>query len=122
MIRRLTAIATWVLLLHLNLVASDLVCAKHHEPLGGAMTSAMQHHAPSHLAMGVALSNSDGQSCRVPARADCCRVMASCGVSVGLRTSALDVPPPIVRASVAATTGDTPTSFAFAPETPPPKA
>ena len=38
MFRRLTAIATWVLLLHLNFIATDLVCAQHHEMSGAGGT------------------------------------------------------------------------------------
>ena len=122
MIRRLTAIATWVLLLHLNLVASDLVCAQHHEMSNAAAEVMPQHHAPAGATRASSMTDGDKDACQVPARADCCHAMASCTVSLGLGSSPLDVAPPTVIGSAATVSLDAPISFGFAPESPPPKA
>jgi hypothetical protein len=121
MVRRLTGIATWVLLLHLNFIASDLVCAQHHEGQGAAMPAMIQHHAQPHATPMTSVTDGDNESCKVPARADCCRVMASCAVSLGLGAPVLGAMPPIMRAAAAARRSGIPISFAFAPEPPPPK-
>lgn len=126
MIRRLTAAATWVLLLHLNLitlVASDLVCARHHEMSAGAMPAAVHPRAtPNTVARESGVTDGDHQPCEIPSRADCCRAMASCSVSVGLAPSKLAASPTDVRAAVITARADAPLSFAVAPEPPPPKA
>jgi hypothetical protein len=121
-IRRLTAIATWVLLLHLNLIASDLVCAQRHETPRGATPAMAQHHAPTHETQQRSVTDDGTGPCQVPARADCCRAMASCAVNLGLGASPLDGAPAIVRAEAATRFADAPISFAVAPEPPPPKA
>jgi len=120
-IRRLTAIATWVLLLHLNLIASDLVCAQHHETSHAATEAMPQHHAPTGVTRASSVTDGDKDACQVPGRADCCHAMASCTVSLGLGSSPLDVAPPTVIGSGASVSLDAPISVVFAPEPPPPK-
>ena len=122
MIRRLTAIATWVLLLHLNLIASDLVCAQHRERSSPATEVMPQHHAPAGVTRASSMTESDKDTCQVPARADCCHAMASCTVSLGLASSPLDAALPTMVGAAATVSLDAPISFAFAPEPPPPKA
>jgi hypothetical protein len=121
-IRRLTAIATWVLLLHLNLIASDLVCAQHHETSNAAVEVMTQHHAPAGVTHASGVTDAEKDGCQVPARSDCCHAMASCAVSLGLGASQNDVAPPTIRCARAPGSVDAPISFAFAPDPPPPKA
>jgi hypothetical protein len=121
-IRRLTAIATWVLLLHLNLIASDLACAQHHE-LSNVATGVMtQHHAQVGSTGKPSVTDGDKDACQVPARADCCHAMASCTVSLGLGSSSVAAPTQTMNGAVATLSLDAPISFAFAPDPPPPKA
>ena len=122
MIRRLTAIATWVLLLHLNLIASDLVCAQHHEMSHAATEVVTKHHAPAGSTDKTIVTDGDKDACQVPARADCCHAMASCAVSLGLGSSSLAAAPPTMNGAAATFSLDAPISFAFAPDPPPPKA
>ena len=122
MIRRLTAIATSVLLLHLNLIASDLVCAQHREMSNAATDVMPQHHAPAGVARASSMTDGAKDTCQVPARADCCHAMASCTVSLGLGSSPVDASPPTMKAAAATVSLNAPMSFAFAPEPPPPKA
>jgi len=121
-IRRLTAIATWVLLLHLNLIANDLACAHHHEMSNVATEVMPQHHASAGATRASSMTDGDKDACQVPARADCCHAMASCTVSLGLASSALDPAPPTLIGAAPSIPLDAPISFAFAPEPPPPKA
>jgi hypothetical protein len=121
-IRRLTAIATWVLLLHLNLIASDLVCAQHHEISHTATEAMTQHHTLAGSPDKTAVTNGDTDACQVPARADCCHAMASCSVSFGLGSSSLAAAPPTMNGAAATLSLDAPISLAFAPDPPPPKA
>jgi len=111
-----------VLLLHLNLIASDLVCGQHHEISSEGAAAMMQHHAPAGPTRASSVTYGDTEACQVPARADCCHAMASCTVSFGLGASALDVVPPTMQGGAAAVTLDAPISFAVAPDPPPPKA
>ena len=122
MIRRLTAVATWVLLLHLNLIASDLVCAQHHEMPHTATEVMTQHHALAGSADKTTVTDADEDACQAPARADCCHAMASCTVSLGLGSSSLAAAPPTMNGAAATLSLDAPISFAFAPDPPPPKA
>jgi hypothetical protein len=119
-IRRLTAVATWVLLLHINLIASDLVCGQHHE-ISAAPAAVTQHHAPVG-ARTSSVMDGDNEACQVPARADCCRAMASCTVSLALGPSQVDAAPSIMHGAAATVSHDAPLSVAFAPDPPPPKA
>jgi hypothetical protein len=122
-IRRVTAIAAWVLLLHLNLVASDLVCSTHHESADGATPSAMQHHVGmTHTSQISDVSESGKAPCTVPARTDCCRAMMSCAVSIGVMTATAPHAPSARHSAVADSPAQCPTSRTRAPETPPPKA
>jgi hypothetical protein len=121
-IRRLCGAATWVLMLHLNLVASDLVCARRHERTGAATSITMHHHGPSHVAGRTDTAAHGGEPCKVPARADCCRLLASCSVTTGLGAAAPDASQPITRSISIDAVVENPTSLARAPEPPPPKA
>jgi hypothetical protein len=121
-IRRLSAIATWVLLLHLNLIASDLVCAQHHEISGAGVAAMRQHHPHGDGVHQRSVKNGDAEACKVPTRADCCHAMASCTVSLGLGPSRLDVASLIMRTAGDTLSVDAPISLVFAPDPPPPKA
>jgi len=122
-IRRVTAIAVWVLLLHLNLVASDLVCSTHHESANGATPSAMQHQVGVTHASQISDVPETGKApCKVPARTDCCRAMISCAVSVGVATATAQDAPSPRHSAVADAPTQRPTSRTRAPDTPPPKA
>jgi hypothetical protein len=122
MVRRLTGITTWVLLLRLNFVASDLVCARHHEMRDEVMPSMMQHHAPTNGTPNSGVTDGDNEACRVPARVDCCHAMASCAVTLGIGALPLALQPLTVCAAAATRGSGIPISFAVPPDPPPPKA
>lgn len=70
--RRFAAVLTWLLLLRVNVVANDLVCARHRA--GASTVAEMAHHA-MHGRTNHATES--GKPCKIPARSDCCRAMAS---------------------------------------------
>src|SRR5215471_14743901 len=117
--RRVFALITGVLLLQLNLIASDLVCARHHE--ARMPSSAMTQHAAMPVAQ-LSVTDVGHERCQTPSRAGCCVAMASCGLNLGFSGGRPDGSPTIARLAIA--TGAVPwrSSFAPAPDPPPPKA
>src|SRR5262249_35177759 len=81
-LRRALGVLLWALVLHLNLVASDIACERHHdEPRATAALTPMSHM--SHSSKMQSQYAGDTQSCKTPVVADCCRLMASCSVTFG---------------------------------------
>jgi hypothetical protein len=118
--RRVFALLTGVLLLQLNLIASDLVCARHHE--SSTSSGAMTQHGAMPVAQSNAVTDVGHERCQTPSRAGCCVAMGSCGLNLGFSGERPDGPPAIARLTIA--TGAVPwrSSFAPAPDPPPPKA
>jgi hypothetical protein len=138
--RRLFALLTSAAMLHLTMVAGDDACATHgvgasaqatasdataprHEmPMAGEGMSAAPSAGRSTLSEGPA-ANSATPPCEVPTQQHCCAALVGCSVdsavthaheSFGATASS--------SAGIAAGRDDAPTSFASAPEPPPPKA
>ncbi len=117
-LRRFAAVLTWLLLLRVNVVANDLVCARHHTG-ASAVGAEMAHHA-MHGRTNHATES--GTRCKIPARSDCCGAMASCAVTIGAAASTHTEPPPVARVALTNDGGDAPAMPALSPEPPPPKA
>ena len=111
--------ATWVLMLHLHLVASDLVCSMHHGDI--ATAAPMLHHGPSHVAQRTDAGAHDAEPCSVPSSRDCCRSMASCSVNIGLGAAPSQPMPPIAGSIGPDVVIENPVSLLRAPDPPPPK-
>jgi hypothetical protein len=128
LLRRVTGVLTAVLMLHLSVVASDVVCATHmtaaHVDVGARQT----HHAEASTDMGADMANQTGleqhhgeHPCDTPVQPNCCQALASCG-SVFAATNSPSRAPAIGRERIARAVTDMPASELVAPDTPPPKA
>jgi len=115
-VRRLCAVLTSALLLHVTLAAGDFACAgyathAHHPP--GQPSHA--HHD------GGSSTPRPTSSCDTPVRADCCTAMLSCAVA--LLSAGAPAPAAVLGGALPLARGVTAAlSIVRAPEPPPPKA
>ncbi len=118
--KRAIGVILMLLMGHLTLVGTDSACAKH----GSAMATAA-HRAHSMAVHQIAHTTSAGSpkdSCKIPARADCCAALASCAPALApARVGTVDEHMLINAALPLAANTWTPAPLT-APETPPPRA
>ena len=112
-------------MVHLMLVASDIVCADHAgagghgEHLDQAISSPVGHEA-------YASTNTDGgvgdEPCRIPTRARCCEALASCNMSIAVSASSGGIDPRGIRRAVPSDRSRFTQPQPAGPEPPPPRA
>jgi hypothetical protein len=122
--RGVLGLLTALLMFHLTLVGSDVVCAEHGT--AGAHQAAAHGGDHEHEAMTAASANTndvaDHKPCEVPTRPQCCEAFASCSVSlVATATPQRIVTGDFARGILAAAAHRL-ASQAVAPEPPPPRA
>ena len=117
MARRFVALLTCLLTLHLTLVGSDSVCAKHT-----GHSSEMLHgnqHAPQTV-RGADQMGANGAPCETPVLPGCCHALTSCStVSVGESSAPSRVI--VERVPIPESANDLPLSEIIAPDPPPPR-
>jgi hypothetical protein len=115
--KRLLGAISMALMLHLNLVGADAVCATHGSakgPMAGDHMVHQQHSA--HSSHG-----SQKGKCNTPVSPDCCSALTSCAPMLSLVSLvAIELVP--LHADPVADRVDSPLSRVTAPETPPPRA
>lgn len=124
-----------MMLLQLNFVSSDLVCAKHNEEAAGAI----HHDASGQLSLVSTPDHDHGQAipgtaereheptnpgkpCEIPAQSDCCQALVSCSMTLGLTASNAAQRVAVAHFAIAPSTAEAPAYLIHSPEPPPPKA
>jgi hypothetical protein len=120
--RRITAVLTGLLLVHLTLVGADLTCAKHAEDTAHGSQSRASPHADHHAPAPPDGPLTGDTSCGVPTLPACCQALASCSVSIAEERTADSGDLWHLTAGVLSGAEDTPTSWTLEPDPPPPKA
>lgn len=119
--KRMLGAVAWLLMLHLTLAGSDLVCAKH-----GHMDGMQQNGR--HLAQ---TAHSDGaphtegapaENCPTPAKQDCCAALAACTINIAAVASITREERPASARSVHLERAAYAPLIVSAPEPPPPRA
>lgn len=138
--RPLFALLTSVTMLRLSVAAGDAACATHgvngHRAARGSAAHPtehatamhghmmpMAHDAEASVSSAVPIAKSGALPCEVPTQQRCCEALVGCSVDSavsGAREVLAAVVTPAARIRVAP--DDVPTSFAPAPEPPPPRA
>jgi hypothetical protein len=130
-LRRLAALVTSITLFHASVAAGGSACP----PVGGHTVATSAHDASSmtdHVMamapdaasdLGSHAAQADTPPCETPTRQHCCEAVAGCGIAVITADPGHDfASDPLVVTRIRESLHDVPTSFAPAPEPPPPKA
>ena len=117
--RRIAAILTMLVMLHLTPVGRDVACAEqeHH----GAMARMSDAHANDASVGHEARDDASQAPCETPASAHCCDAVASCGIVALAEPSGTTVAIVAAERAPALVTAHL-LSRALGPEPPPPRA
>ena len=120
MLRRIAGLATWLLLLRVNVAAVDTTCARHDAAPASAHSPMQEHHGAGDNQHASAPVSED--DCEQPVQADCCREFASCSFTLDLGEVTSEQQLRFALDEQSALGSHLPSSFRSAPEPPPPKA
>lgn len=121
--KRAIGVILMLLMGHLTLVGTDSACAKH----GSAMATAA-HRAHSmavavhEIAHSTTSAGSPKDSCKIPARADCCAALASCAPTLAPAPVGTIDEHMLINAPLPLAANTWTPAPLTAPETPPPRA
>ncbi len=122
--RRALGFLSMLLMLHLTLVGSDRVCAKHGVDASVAVTDshsihAGMHHEQSHPAQG---HGEQKEQCRTPVSQECCTALTSCSPTIVVAEATTVADLGSAQASRPNSLENSMLSRVPVPEPPPPKA
>jgi len=118
MLRRVAALLTGLLMVHLTFVGSDFACAVHPGDTAG-VPHAMAHHG--HSATTSENAAAERAPCRTPAVPMCCQGLASCASVLSMTEAARVAGVTVTKNTLPESVRDLPRSEIIAPDPPPPR-